>query len=226
MRASADMRDLPEALLWDMDGTLVDTEDYWTEAAEELLWEHSPTASLVEAEVVGVSLPNVARLLRERGVSLPVDEITVRQTQSVLVMLGQRGLRWRPGAQELLSAARQAGVQMALVTMASRPVADYVANMLPTEAFAVIVSGDDVEEGKPAPEAYEKALSELGISAAQCVAIEDSTVGLTAARAAGVRTVGVPFHTALEKHCADVMWDSLEGKGLDELAAVIRSRNI
>ncbi|WP_409334124.1 HAD family hydrolase [Cellulosimicrobium cellulans] len=183
---------LPEATLWDMDGTLVDTEPYWIAAEHELVAAHGGTWTHEDAmSLVGNPLRESARILRARGgVDLPVDEIVAFLIGRVIEQVRVE-VPWQPGARELLTALREAGVPCALVTMSYRELAQPVAEMAPRDAFQVLVCGDEVERGKPDPEPYLLAAQRLGVDVARCVAIEDSPAGIASARAAGAATLGV-----------------------------------
>jgi HAD superfamily hydrolase (TIGR01509 family) len=210
----------PSAVLWDMDGTLIDTEPFWFAAETELVgrfggtWTHDQAISLV-----GSGLRDGARVLQDHGVRMEVDEIVGWQTDYVTERL-VGDLPWRPGALELLGALRDAGVPTGLVTMSVRRMAEAVAAALPIGAFDVIVAGDDVRNPKPDPEAYLHAAELLGVPIADCVAIEDSPPGLAAAVSSGAATVGVPHQAVLPEGDRWRLWRTLEGRGPEDLAAV------
>lgn len=211
---------LPAAVLWDMDGTLVDTEPYWMASEHALVasfdgeWTHEDAMSLV-----GSSLPNAARILQGKGVDLSVDAIVDRMTDEVIARLAEN-TPWRPGAVELLEAVRDAGVPQALVTMSIGRMAAAVIERLPFPAFAAVVSGDMVEHGKPDPEAYLVAASMLGVEITACVAIEDSYAGLGAAVASGAAAIGVPHQLELDPAAPYALWPTLAGRTVADLASV------
>ena len=211
---------LPAAVLWDMDGTLVDTEPFWFAAEIELVgrfggvWTHEQAIALD-----GSGLRDGARVLQEAGVGMTVDEIVDWQTDFVTDHLVPP-LPWRPGALDLLAALREAGVPTALVTMSVRRMAEAVAAALPFGGFDVVVAGDDVERPKPAPDAYLRAAELLGVDIAATVAIEDSPPGLAAAVSSGAATVGVPHQAVLPEGDRWRLWPTLEGRGVEDLAAV------
>jgi HAD superfamily hydrolase (TIGR01509 family) len=212
-------RVLPAAVLFDMDGTLVDTEPYWMRAETELVqawggtWTHDDALTLV-----GNALEVSALVLKSRGVELEAGEIVDLLTDRVLEQL-RDAVPWRPGAPELLREVRDAGIPTALVTMSLRRMADAVADVAGA-AFDVIVAGDQVEHGKPHPEAYLTAATRLGVDAGDCVAIEDSEVGVAAAVASGASTIAVPSHLELPASAAYTLWPTLEGRGVADLAAL------
>lgn len=189
----------PAAVLWDMDGTLVDTEPLWIEAEHALVAEHGGTWSTEHAHaLVGNPLLVSAEYIREHGgVDLPPHDI-VERLQAHVVAAVRTGPPWRPGALDLLGALAAGGVPCALVTMSWQPLAGAVVDTLPRGTFAAVVTGDRVVNGKPHPEAYLTAADALGVRPEDCVAIEDSPTGLAAAEAAGVPTVAVPHVLPLE----------------------------
>lgn len=208
----------PAAVLWDMDGTIVDTESHWIAAAAEILRSHgieSRTADL--APLVGMALTDGAELIRDLGVDVPVRELVDRHLELAMRNTAAAGLSWRPGAVEMLAALRADGIPLALVTMSYRAYADAIISALPEATFDVVVTGDDVQQGKPFPDAYLRAAELLGVDPGECVAIEDSLIGLAAARAAGTHTLGVPHHVALPASAADAVWPTLAGLAADDV---------
>lgn len=184
---------LPAAVLWDMDGTLIDTEPYWVENERALVesfggtWTHENALACV-----GNPLDVSARYIRANSpVDLPEREITERMQAGVMERM-RESMPWRAGARELLLALVEAGVPCALVTMSWRPMVDVLLEVLPEGTFSAVVTGDVVAAGKPDPECYLTAMQALGAQPAECVAIEDSSTGVGAALASGARTIAVP----------------------------------
>ncbi len=190
---------LPAAVLWDFDGTLVDTEPFWFEAEGDLVRAHGGSWGQAEAEaLVGSNLPDSARVLREAGVPLSVEEVLDQLLTSVGARLAHR-IPWREGARELLMTLRAEEVPCALVTASYSAVVQPVLDALPADTFATVVTGEGVAHGKPHPEPYLLAAERLGIPIAQCVAIEDSENGARSAEAAGARVVVVENHVAVPR---------------------------
>ncbi len=176
-----------------MDGTIVDTEPYWIATEYALVaefggeWDDDKAHSLV-----GKDLRDSAAIIRDRGgVDLPIDDIVNRLLDGVIAQVRQH-VPWRPGAKELLASVRAAGVPNALVTMSWTRFAQAVVAALPPGTFDVVITGDEVSNGKPHPEPYLAAAARLGVAAKDCVAIEDSPTGVRSAVAAGCRTFAVP----------------------------------
>ncbi|WP_232497143.1 HAD family hydrolase [Agromyces humatus] len=213
---------LPAAVLWDMDGTLVDTERYWMAAEEELVeafdgtWTHDDALALV-----GSGLWEAAAVFQSKGVDLDADAIVARLTARVREQLNEHGVPWRPGARELLEALREASVPTALVTMSIRSMADDIIAAIPFAAFDVVVTGDAVEHAKPHPQPYLLAAEQLGVEIAACVAIEDSPAGLTSAHSAGAIAVGVPNILSLDDTPSTALWPTLVGVTVADLAALV-----
>ena len=186
------MTSVPAAVLWDMDGTLIDTEPYWIRCEQELVARYGGTWTDEDAlSIVGSDLMDSAEVLRTRGgVRLRPHEIVDQLSDSVAVLLRER-IPWRPGARELLAALKLRGVPCALVTMSWRPLVDEVLQQLPPRSFQTVITGDVVMNGKPHPEPYRRAAEELGVDPLSCVAIEDSPTGLASAEAAGCVVVAV-----------------------------------
>jgi HAD superfamily hydrolase (TIGR01509 family) len=174
-----------------MDGTLVDTEPYWIRAEHELVDEFGGSWSHEQAlQLVGNPLLVSAEVLRDAGVALEPEQIVTRLLRQVVAQV-RESVPWRPGAVELLTTLRDAGVPCALVTMSYAALADEVVARCPAGAFATRVTGDQVTRGKPDPEPYLVAARRLGVDPARCVAIEDSPTGIASAGAAGTPTLGV-----------------------------------
>ncbi|SDQ40797.1 HAD family phosphatase [Quadrisphaera sp. DSM 44207] len=211
----------PAAVLWDMDGTLVDTEPSWVEAEFALVREHGRSWSLELARsLVGSDLRVSAGVLqREGGVRLGTEEIVQGLTERVLAAVRER-VSWRPGALELLTAVLAGGVPCALVTMSWSSLAHEVVRRAPEGAFAAVVTGDTAARPKPAPDPYLQAARALGVDPGACVALEDSRTGVASALAAGVPTVGVPHVVPLDPAPGLVRVPTLRGLDLPWLARV------
>lgn len=212
---------LPAAVFWDMDGTLVDTEPYWLTAESRLVESYGGVWSEADGlQLVGSSLERSAIILQSRGVALGTDEIVSVLTDRVLEQI-EVAVPWRPGALELLRALKDAGVPSALVTMSIGRMAERVVSSIGFDAFATIVSGDMVDDGKPAPDCYLLAARTLGVDPHRSVAIEDSEYGVAAAVAAGMATIAIPLHVPLPESPAYTTWPDLAGRTPDDLAAVL-----
>ncbi|MBZ5733964.1 HAD family phosphatase [Nocardioides sp. TRM66260-LWL] len=213
----------PAAVLWDMDGTLVDTEPYWIATEFALAERHGATWSHEHAlNLVGNDLLASGRYIRAHmGLDLTPEEIVEELLDGVVARV-REAVPWRPGARELLAALRVDETPCALVTMSWTRFVDPIVEQLPAGTFAAIVTGDAVTRGKPDPEPYLLAAERLGVDPESCVAIEDSPPGATSAAAAGCGVLVVPHHVPVPPGERRVFRDSLEGVGTADLAQVLR----
>lgn len=200
------------AVLWDMDGTLVDTEPYWIASEFELAQRHGGAWSRDHAlRIVGMDLLDAGRYIREHA-SLDVtpEQVVEELLDGVIAQVRQR-IPWRPGARELLASLRQAGLPCALVTMSYRRFVDPILEQLDAESFQAIVTGDMLERGKPHPDPYLTAAATLGVEPRACVAIEDSSTGVRSAEAAGCTVLVIPNHVTVEPGPRRVFRPTLAG---------------
>ena len=184
-----------KAVLWDLDGTLVDSEPFWFVAMRALMASYSlPWTETDHLITVGSHLPDSAVEMQARGLHLPADVIIDQLSDQVSARVVE-AQPYTPGAVELLAACAKAGLPQGLVTMSYRrmvePVVAMVRQTVPA-VFETIVTGDAVSRGKPFPDPYWQAAAELGVLPAGCLAIEDSPNGVASALAAGIVTVAVP----------------------------------
>jgi len=211
-----------QAVLWDLDGTLVDTEPSWMAAEYRLVAEFGGSWDDAHARaLVGNPLLVSAAYLREHGgVELPLAEIVDRLLAEVLADVRRRVV-WRPGVRRLLAELRAAGVPCAMVTMSYQPLARAVADQLPPGTFATLVTGDQVSAGKPDPEAYLTAAARLGVEPSRCLAIEDSPAGVASAEAAGCVVLAVQNQVPLAGAPGRVVLDDLADVTVTDLATLV-----
>jgi HAD superfamily hydrolase (TIGR01509 family) len=211
-----------DAVLWDLDGTLVDTEPSWIAAEYRLVGEFGGSWNDAHAKsLVGNPLLVSAAYLREHGgVDLPLPEIVDRLTGEVLADV-RRGVVWRPGVRGLLAGLREAGVPCAMVTMSYASLAGAVAAQLPAGTFDTLVTGDQVRNGKPDPEAYLTAADRLGVPPSRCLAIEDSPAGVASAEAAGCVVLAVQNQVPLADAPGRTVLNDLDAVSLGDLAALV-----
>jgi HAD superfamily hydrolase (TIGR01509 family) len=222
-----------QAVLFDMDGTLVETEEYWGEALEALARRYGGRLSEAgRRRTIGASMRVSMEVLDadldiERSEEQRADDARwVEETTGRLMSTG--GISWRPGAGELVATVRKSGLSTALVTTTPRALAEQVLQAIRTDLgadpFDVTVCGDEVPARKPDPAPYLQAMRSLEVGPSSCVVVEDSTAGVTAGLAAGVGVLGVPSLQPLSAAPGLTVRDSLEGVGLPELRAVLAAR--
>lgn len=185
-----------KAVLWDMDGTLVDSEKLWDVSMLELFTELGGvmTPEVREATVGGSAESVMAAVYADLG--LDPDPVAMAESADWLHdrtgELFEAGLPWLRGARELLDALLAEGIPMALVTNTRRGLTEQALKSIGKHYFSAIVCGDEVERAKPAPDPYLRAAELLGCAPEQCLAIEDSVTGSAAAEAAGCLVLVVP----------------------------------
>lgn len=213
--------EMPAAVLWDMDGTLIDTEPYWMAEEGEMVARAGGTWSHEDAvDLVGNSLLVSAEIILARTPVTGTPAEVVDRLLSGVVRRTRAHLPWRPGARELLEECVGLGIPSALVTMSWAPLADVLLEQLPAGTFSTVVTGDQVEHGKPAPDPYLLAAARLGVDPADCLAVEDSPTGVQSAVAAGVPTIAVPHVVPVPEVAGMVTVPSLSGLGVADLARV------
>ncbi|KJQ55845.1 HAD family hydrolase [Microbacterium sp. SA39] len=217
----------PRAVLWDMDGTLVDTEPYWMAAETTLVesfggsWTHEDALQLV-----GSGLIDSAIILQNAGVAMEPEAIVSHLTDVVQESLRTQGVPFRPGARELLAELRDAGIPTGLVTMSLRRMALNVVDLIDFEAFDIVVAGDDVDNPKPHPEPYLQAAALLDVDIADVVVIEDSPTGVRAGLASGAVTLGVPHIVSLDDLGAHELWPTLAERGVSDLSDLFDRKSV
>ena len=212
---------LPKAVLWDMDGTLVDTEPYWMECEFALAERYGGTWSREHGlAVVGGDLIDSATYMRAHmGIDRTPRQIVEELLDGVVARV-EHEVPWRPGARELLADLRAHGVPCALVTMSWRRFVEPVVRALPAGSFDAVVCGDEVSRGKPHPEPYARAADLVGLAAEMTVAIEDSATGAASAEAAGCRVLVVPSHVSVPPGEGRVLRETLTGLTASDLASL------
>ena len=186
----------PTAVLFDMDGTLIDSEPIWFETQARLLAGHGFELGHEHwYQVLGQPTEvSATYLVGISGIPRTWQEFAEEVETAMVEQLSQ-GLELLPGAKELLVELQAAGVPTALVSASSRRIVDACLGAIGADFFRHTVSGDDVERTKPDPQPYLLAAELLGVDPADCVVIEDSPIGTTSGAAAGCRVLAVPHET-------------------------------
>lgn len=207
-------------VLWDMDGTLIDSEPLWMAAETSMLDQYGLTMSEEDRDrLIGSGLWDAAEMFQAIGIPLSADEIVEQWVSHVLSGLRGSDIVWRPGARELLASLKAVGVPCALVTMSMSVMTEVVVSLLPEGTFSAIVAGDHVVHAKPHPEPYHRGAEALGIPIERCLAFEDSPPGLRSAFDSGAVAIGVPNLLELDPLSAHAIWPTLAGTDADSLAA-------
>ena len=203
----------PAAVLFDMDGTLVDSEKIWDVALHELAVRAGGALSpAARRAMIGSSMATSMRILRDDlGQPDRPEPPDVAWLTDRVFALFRQGLVWRPGASELLRAVRAAGLPTALVTSTGRALVEVALETIGRANFDAVVCGDEVTRPKPDPEPYRLAAELLGVAIEDCVAIEDSPTGVASAVASGAAVLAVPAELELPSTDGIHLRESLEG---------------
>ena len=197
------------AVLWDLDGTIVDTEPLWMAAEHALAAEHGKIWTEEDGlALVGNSLIKSGHYIREKlEIEMTAEDVVDYLVNQLASALSEH-IEWRPGARDLIEALDSAGVPQALVTMSYGPIAEPVAASLP---FKAVVTGDIVSRPKPYADPYLLAAELLGVDPEDCLAIEDSGTGAASANAAGCDVLAVPHFVTVPAADRRVLLPTLAG---------------
>lgn len=223
-----DVTDKPLAVLWDMDGTILDSEVLWDVAMAEFserqgitMTEELRKSTLGNSMTGALTKIYVAASVAPADRDYPTDSAWLT---SRVAELFDQGIPWRPGARDVLDALADAEIPIALVTNTDRPLAEHAMGTIGRDRFAFTVCGDEVPDGKPAPDLYLTAAAALGIAPRMCLAVEDSPTGTASATAAGCPTLVVPSADAdVPDGPGRTFATTLESTTVDDLAAAWRS---
>ncbi|WP_280421234.1 HAD family hydrolase [Nocardia carnea] len=215
-------------VLWDMDGTLLDSEKLWDIGVRELARElgREMTQEIRHA-LIGASGANALRIMfTELGIDPHPEAVEAAgvflEERVTELMTGP--IPWRPGAVEALDMVRDAGLPCALVTNTKRSLTELALETLGRDRFDVSVCGDEVPHGKPDPAVYLRAAQLLGLNPRDCVAVEDSVTGVAAAAAAGCGVLVVPCEIPVPLDPSRTHRDTLIGLSRDDLELCLRTR--
>ena len=212
------------AVLWDMDGTLVDSEKLWDIAIEAL---YARLGGVLTAEVraatVGGSAASTMRIVYD-DLGMPAEPAAMAASAQWMydhiAELFAAELPWRDGARNLLDGLAADGIPMALVTNTPRALTERALDTIGRHYFAAVVCGDEVMHGKPAPDPYRRAAALLRVRPRDCLAVEDSPTGATAAERAGCPVLVIPNAVAVPAGPLRRRLTSLDGLRIEDLRAV------
>ncbi|WP_297740580.1 HAD family phosphatase [uncultured Tessaracoccus sp.] len=207
-----------QAIIWDFDGTLVNSEPYWHGEEKLLVAEHG--GSWTDEDAVRMVGQHVRIAAQHLAVAMDRpddgDAVMTELISRVARRISDR-MPYMPGALEIVEEAAARGLRQCIVTASNQDILDAAMAQLPS-AFEFIITANDVTHPKPNPEAYELALQRLDLPASQCVILEDSISGSAAGLAAGGYVVGVPMHQPLDPHPRMAIFDDgLATTNLDRL---------
>ncbi|PHQ48514.1 hydrolase [Streptomyces cinnamoneus] len=211
-----------QAVLLDMDGTLVDTEGFWWEVEVAVFAElgHQLLEEWREVVVGGPMTRSASFLIQATGAKIAVAELSVLLNTRFSQMIG-RGVPLMPGARRLLAELAAHGVPTALVSASHREIIDRVLHTLGPQHFTLTVAGDELARTKPHPDPYLLAAARLGAEPGRCAVVEDTLTGVRAAEAAGCRVVAVPSVAPIPPAAGRTVVGSLEEVDLSFLRDMI-----
>ncbi|WP_432066732.1 HAD family hydrolase [Streptomyces sp. C10-9-1] len=214
-----------QAVLLDMDGTLVDTEDFWWEVEVEVFagLGHRLDEAWRDVVVGGPMTRSAGYLIEATGADITLPELTVLLNDRFEERIG-RGVPLMPGAERLLGELFRHNVPTALVSASHRRIIDRVLDSLGADRFALSVAGDEVPRTKPHPDPYLLAASGLGAEPSRCAVVEDTATGVASAEAAGCRVVAVPSLSPIQPAAGRTVVASLEEVDLLFLRTLITAR--
>ena len=206
------------AVLFDMDGTLLDSEKIWDVGLDELAGHLGGRLSAeTRASLLGSPIgPAVRRVHEDLGVDADPAASTEYLLNSVAAIFAD-DLQWRPGARALITSVAAAGIATGLVTSTVRRLTDVALDWMGRELFTVSVCGDETPTQKPTAAPYLRAAELLAIPAVDCLAVEDSPIGIAAAEAAGCVVLAVPSDVPIPAASTRVLRPDLVGLGVDDL---------
>ncbi|MGE5137465.1 MAG: HAD family hydrolase [Gemmatimonadota bacterium] len=213
-----------QAVLFDMDGLLVDSEPLWFENERHVMARMGSGWTRADQErLIGGSLSHSVGYMAARAARPAPPEVIGRwMVEGMAALIRERGVPLKPGAAGLLTALAAAGIPAALVTSAERAVMEAVIEVTGI-GMAVTVCAEDVTRSKPDPEPYRRAAALLGAEPGRCVALDDSPTGVASAEAAGCAVVAVPS-VPMPDHPGRLVVSALTALDLPRLQEIIANR--
>ena len=208
------------AILFDMDGTLIDSEPLWLKAEIEVMaevgchWDEQD-----QINCLGGPAERTERYMQERSKNIKPYGYFINRLHEVMKERITNELDLIPNALELLKECKKAGIKIALVTASSRDLMTIVLKRFPQGTFDVVVSGDDVEKSKPDPAPYLLAAKQLSVDISKCVVIEDSLTGVESGLASGAQVIGIPHLVQMKENPSLRIISSLRDIRLSDILA-------
>jgi len=189
------------AILFDMDGTLIDSEPLWLKAEIEVMaevgchWDEQD-----QINCLGGPAERTERYMQERSQNIKPYGYFINRLHEVMRARITSELDLIPNALSLLKECKDAGIKTALVTASSRDLMTIVLKRFPPGTFDVVVSGDDVEKSKPDPAPYLLAAKQLSVDILKCLVLEDSLTGVQSGLSSGAKVIGIPHLVQMSEH--------------------------
>jgi HAD superfamily hydrolase (TIGR01509 family) len=189
------------AILFDMDGTLIDSEPLWLKAEIAVMaevgchWDEQD-----QINCLGGPAERTERYMQERSQNIKPYGYFINRLHEVMRARITNELDLIPNALSLLRECKDAGIKTALVTASSRDLMTIVLKRFPPGTFDVVVSGDDVEKSKPDPAPYLLAAKQLSVDILKCLVLEDSLTGVQSGLSSGAKVIGIPHLVQMSEH--------------------------
>ena len=189
------------AILFDMDGTLIDSEPLWLKAEIEVMaevgchWDEQD-----QINCLGGPAERTERYMQERSQNIKPYGYFINRLHEVMRARITNELDLIPNALSLLKECKDAGIKTALVTASSRDLMTIVLKRFPPGTFDVVVSGNDVEKSKPDPAPYLLAAKQLSVDILKCLVLEDSLTGVQSGLSSGAKVIGIPHLVQMSEH--------------------------
>ncbi|MGN0585127.1 MAG: HAD family hydrolase [Ruminococcus sp.] len=199
-----------KGIIFDMDGLILDTEKYyfkcWTESAEEFGFHLKPRHALA---IRSLSAVYAERYLKKAlGEDFDYHAVRARRRELVQAEIDKKGIEVKPGAKELLEYCREKHILTAVATATpTEKAVQHLKNAGLVDLFSMVIGGDSIERGKPAPDIYIKAAAALKLDASDCLALEDSPNGIISAFSAGCKPVMIPDLTEPEEMLKPLLYE-------------------
>lgn len=214
------------AILFDMDGTLVDTEPLWLVSESELMHEYGYSwTPQDQANCLGGPLDRVGEYMYELAGKVESPEFFRDSLIARMAEKLHKGAVLMDGAAELLQICEEFDIPVALVSASPRVLVDAVLKSLPSHRFKVSVSSDDVKNTKPDPEGYLKSVSMLSVDINKCLILEDSLTGVNAAEASGGFVVAIPHLVPIEESARVRVVETVRELDRERLISLFREWN-
>jgi HAD superfamily hydrolase (TIGR01509 family) len=189
------------AILFDMDGTLIDSEPLWLKTEIEVMaevgchWDEQD-----QINCLGGPAERTERYMQERSQNIKPYGYFINRLHEVMRARITNELDLIPNALSLLKECKDEGIKTALVTASSRDLMTIVLKRFPPGTFDVVVSGDDVEKSKPDPAPYLLAAKQLSVDILKCLVLEDSLTGVQSGLSSGAKVIGIPHLVQMSEH--------------------------
>src|SRR2546430_6863668 len=212
------------AVIFDLDGVLADSEPWWNQIDASLLAEYGATyRGEYHREVLGVSYPLAIDFYKKAFGIIASAEEMMRRRGEIAMEFFANDVGLFPNAKEVLQQLREMNVRLALATSSvSSSARPFLDRHQLTKFFEVIITGDEIERGKPEPDIYLRAAEKLGVPENECLVIEDALSGIAAGKAAGMRVAAIPDTRFVNPRDYEKEADYVLGS-LFEIPALVRS---